>query len=195
MYYAQCVMGFLTALNHATLSHSVQHVDRCLWSAGVLVFAYMLNEDDYILIFYQIHVLWLFFMVYCYTGFFELHLGLTLLYIVFTLHRMSRRIPSAENDASNVAVVALVLGGASVTLMVLDRFFECDAPYFDPADSLQLRAVGNLLAGCAMYLLVVVSGFYQAKTSVRAYHGTYNVDYAGGFLPYVRRTKPEYLRN
>merc|ERR1711968_241650 len=112
-------MGLLTAVNHATLNHSVQHWDRCLWSAGVLVFAYTLHEDDYILIFYQIHVLWLLFMVYCYTGFFELHLALTLIYIVLTLHKMSRRIPSAENDASNVAIVALLLGGTSVALMVL----------------------------------------------------------------------------
>jgi len=130
--------GLAGAFAHGTLHGLLIKLDHIVFTLSLSLFAWLIDGDDYLLIFWQIHGLFSMYVTAAYHWFYPIHMNIMLVAIFWFLFKKLERFPEAP-DAMLVFNSAVVSGLMGTTLLASDHLV-CGTGIALP----HMRAIGQV---------------------------------------------------
>jgi len=181
--YAYILCGITGFVAHATLSLPMVKFDHIVFTTVVLLNTWLIHGDEYLLIFWQIHLLAGAFVTAVWDWFFPVHMLLVGAGTIWALNSKMDWVPSGTATAMPVMHLAVVMGLAAYGLMSSDHV-ACNHRWALP----QMHAMGQVVAAGSMYASTVCSAYLRMQER----KVPSDVAYTFGCIPYVVRLSKDH---
>ena len=162
------------------------HGERILFTFTILLHNYLVDGDEYLLIFFQIHALAMWYIVSHFPWTFAPHTCIMAFFIFRQLHGKLDRLPELLQHGGALENMSVTAALMASSLLVGDYF---DASSSLPADLAQWPTViGHGLKVAAIYFSIVLSQYLRCSDLRWAA----TVRYQLGAVPFVERLSKEH---
>eukprot|EP00656_Telonema_subtile_P026400 TRINITY_DN28372_c0_g1_i1.p1 TRINITY_DN28372_c0_g1~~TRINITY_DN28372_c0_g1_i1.p1 ORF type:complete len:252 (-),score=31.99 TRINITY_DN28372_c0_g1_i1:329-1084(-) len=148
--------GITGVLAHTTLNGLLIKLDHIIFTLTMTLYLWLIDGDDYLLIFWQIHTLFALYATAAFHWFFPIHVNIVTIVTFGLLFRKLQLYPDAP-DAMKVLNLVVVLALAGSTLLASDHLV-CGTELALP----HMHALGQVLVASAFQYAIVLHAYMRA---------------------------------
>eukprot|EP00658_Telonema_sp_P-2_P018142 TRINITY_DN17115_c0_g1_i4.p1 TRINITY_DN17115_c0_g1~~TRINITY_DN17115_c0_g1_i4.p1 ORF type:complete len:251 (+),score=9.66 TRINITY_DN17115_c0_g1_i4:243-995(+) len=173
-----CILSGVTGVwAHATLHGLALKLDHIMLTLTFTLFLWLIDGDDYLLIFWQIHALFSTYATAAFHWFYPIHMNIVAVAIFCMLWRKMQMYPDAPNS-ERVLNLAVVVSLAASTLLASDHL-ACGHSLALP----QMHAVGQVLVALVLHYAYVLHLYLRQVQLGQPCEIAFRLQ----FWPYVRK--------